>query len=83
MQHTMRIRNIIICGMPRSTIFFHIPQKGQDFRKREKLLYMKYVFRYSLQLLSEKCFILRRNERDRIKNAYWFSCKIPCILSRF
>jgi len=34
-------------------------------------------FRFSGQLLSEAFFILRITEGDTIKNAYWYSCKIP------
>jgi hypothetical protein len=36
----------------------------------EKLLNTKCVFRFSLQLLSEKFLILRGNERDMIKKMY-------------
>jgi hypothetical protein len=41
------------------------------------------VFRFSLQLLSEIIFFLRRTERDMIKNVYWRSCTSPrysCII---
>jgi hypothetical protein len=41
------------------------------------------VFSFSVQLLSETFLILRRNERDIIKNVYWSSCKVPDNLDRF
>jgi hypothetical protein len=37
---------------------------------------MKCVFRFSLQILSEKILILERNERDMTKNVYRSSCKV-------
>jgi len=32
-QHAMLLRHIVICGLPGSTIFFHISHKRHDFRK--------------------------------------------------
>jgi hypothetical protein len=54
---------------------------GTIFKK--KLLNAKYVFLFLLQLLSETFLILRRNERDIIKNVYLSSCKVPVVPVRF
>jgi len=32
-QHAMRMRHIVICGLPRTITFCHISHKRQDFRK--------------------------------------------------
>jgi hypothetical protein len=50
---------------------------------KKKLLNTKCVFWFSLQLLSETFLMLRRNERDMIKNVYRSaSCKVPFIIVR-
>ena len=42
-QHAMRIRHIVICGLPQSTIFFHIFSQRNDFRKKKRSLSIKCV----------------------------------------
>jgi hypothetical protein len=49
-QHAMRSRHTVICGLPGSTIISTECHKLHDFRKT-KLLIMKCVFLISLQLL--------------------------------
>ena len=56
-------------------------QKRQDFQIN--LLNAKCVFWFALQGLSETFPILRRNERDMIKNVYRSSRKLPLNLVRF
>jgi hypothetical protein len=65
-QHAIRMRHIVICGMTRSTIFFHIISETARFSGKEKLLNTKCVFRVSLQFSSEIFFFLIRTERDMI-----------------
>ena len=67
-QHAMRTRHIVICGLLRSTVLFHIISLTARFSKQKKSLEYKSVFRVSLQLLSEIFFILRRNVKDVIEN---------------
>jgi len=77
-QHAMRIRHIVICGVPRSTIFSTLSHKWHDFRKRVT----KSVFWFSLRL-SETFLILRRNELDMVNNVYWCLCKVPVVIVWF
>jgi hypothetical protein len=66
---------IAMCDLSGSTIFFHI------IIKLQKLLNIKCVFRFSLQLFSEIYLILRRIQHD-INLSRPF-CKVPVILVVF
>jgi len=76
-QHAMRMRQIITCGLPGPATFSTLSHKRHDFRKT--LPNIKCVFRVSLQHLSEIFFILRTDGRDMIEKVYWYSCKVPGI----
>jgi hypothetical protein len=65
-QHAMRMRHIIVCGLPDPKMFFHIISQTAQFSKKN-LLNMKYVFPFYLQILSETFLIPERNKRDMIK----------------
>ena len=77
----MRMRRSHLCPVRLHSIFAHYLINGTIFEKT--LLKIKCLFCFSLQLLSENFLILRRTERDVIKNVYWFSCKVAVILVRF
>ena len=81
-QRVMRMGHIVICSLPFVQYFSTLSHKRYNFRK-EKLLNIKFVFRFSLQLLPETFFILGRTERDMTKIFYWSSCEVPVILVRF
>ena len=81
-QNAMRIRYIVICGLPRSTIFFHIISLTARFSKK-KSDNIKYVFWFSVQQLSEKFLYLRRTERDMIKHVYRSSCKVGTAVAQW
>ena len=78
MQHVMRMRHVVICGLFGPTTLSH---KRHDFRKKKKKLFdIKCVLWFSLQLLSETFLFLRRIQRDMIKNVKRPSCTVPVIL---
>ena len=77
----MRLRRIVIFGLSGSKYFSTLSHKLHDFR--EKVLNIKYVFWFSLQLLSETFLILGRTERDMFKNLYSLSCKVLAVLIIF
>ena len=66
------MRHIVVCGLPDSTIIYHIIlcDKRYDFRKK-KVPEQKMCAWISSTILSEIFLILRTNERDMIKNVYW------------
>jgi hypothetical protein len=59
-------------------IFRHYLINGTIFEKK-KLLNVKCVFWFSLQLLSEAFLILRRIQRHVAVNVQTFPCKVPVI----
>jgi len=65
---------------PLCNIFPHYLINGSIFGK--KLLNTKCVFWFSVQRLSETFLILRRTERDMIKNVYRSASKVPVIVVR-
>ena len=69
-QHAMRMPPLChLCPLRLYNIFPHYLTNGTIFGKR--LLNIKCVFWFSVQLLSETFLIVRRNERDMIKYVYW------------
>jgi len=62
-------------ALPYTSTLFHTQH---FFFKKKKKIYWTYIF-FSVQGLSEMFPILRRTERDRIKNVNWSSCKIPVV----
>ena len=83
MQHSVRIHRVFSSvAWPALQYYSTLSHKRHVFQKK-KLLNTKCMFWVSLQLLSEVFLILRRNERDMIKNLYRFSCKVPFIFVGF
>jgi hypothetical protein len=68
---------IVTCGLPRSTMFFHIISQTVRLSKKKVTEHKIFV------LIYDKFLILRRNKLDMIKHVNWSSCKVPFILVRF
>jgi hypothetical protein len=82
-QHAKRMRHIILSSVARIALpyFSTLSHKRYDFRK--KLLNIKCVFWFYLQLLFEIFIILRGIHRDGIINVHRSLCKVPVIRVRF
>jgi hypothetical protein len=70
---------IVIYDLSGCTTFFYIISQTARLRWK-KLLNIKCVFRFSLQMLSETFHILRRIRRDIIINAHWYGVKYALFL---
>jgi len=73
-QHAIRMRHTVICGLSGCTIFFHIISYTARLKKN-----LLNFFLFSVQGLSEMFPILRRTEQDSIKNVNWSSCKLSVV----
>jgi hypothetical protein len=77
------MRHFVICGQSGSVFFPHYLKNGTSLGKT-LLLIIKSVFLFSLRHLSEIFLILRRIQRDMIKNIYiGLHAKYPLFLSDF
>ena len=81
-QNPMRVRRIILSSSDSlaAPYFPTLSHTRHYFRKRS-LLNIKRVFWFSVQLLSETFFILRRTERDIIIKCMGIHVKNPFFLS--
>ena len=84
MQHAMRMHHIVSSvSCPAVQYVSALSHKSYDFRKKKKFLDIEYVFLFSLQLLPETFFILKRNKRDVIKIYIGLRVKYPLLSSDF
>ena len=67
-QHAMHMGHIFICGLSGCNYFSALSHKRYDFQKKKIEQEIRVLI--SSALLSETFLILRRNERDMIKNVY-------------
>jgi len=80
----MRMRHIVICGLPRSAIFFSRYLIKGTILEKKKLLNTNCVFSFSLQLLSQTFLILRSTQHDMIKKmCFGLHVKCPLFLPEF
>jgi hypothetical protein len=87
-QHAMRMRSIIHCHYLLRVwlyhVFFTLSHKRHDFRGTNLWnIHVKCSFWFSLQLLSEIFFVVRRTERNIIINVHRSACEVPVIFMRF
>jgi hypothetical protein len=79
-QHTKCTHHVVVCGLPGSKICLHIVARTARFSGKKTIERKICVLIFFYNLFSETFLILRRAERDMIKNVYRSSCKVPVIL---
>jgi hypothetical protein len=81
-RHEKLVRHVILsCVACLALSIFPRHLMNYTIFRKKKLLNIKCVFWFSLQLLSETFLVLRKTHLDI--NMYWSSCTIPVIRVRF
>jgi len=70
-------------GCPALLYLSTLPRKWQHFRKKKKVTHIKWVFCFSLQLVSETFLILKITKGDMIKMHVGLHAKYRLFLSDF
>jgi hypothetical protein len=76
-QYELHVHRFVICELPYLQYFSTLSHKRQEIRNI--LLEIKYLFLFSLQILSKDLLILRRTEKCMLTNEYCYSCNIQDI----
>jgi len=76
----MRVRHIVICGLPGFTLPYYFKNSTIVEKKVIECKTCILIFWYSLQILCGTFPILRTTVRDVIKYVYWSSRTVPVIL---
>jgi len=83
-QHAMRMRFIVICGLSGSTIFFRIVSHTAIFSKKKNDVERKMrVLIFFTTSAGNIFLIFRRTEGNMIVSVYWRLCKVPFVIVRF
>jgi len=80
-QHAMRMCHTVICCLPNTTIFFHIISYTRFRGEKNYWAKKNACFDFFLQIPTEMFLILKRTDRDVIKNVSGPHVTYPLILS--